>query len=254
MNVVIRIDASCQTELWNVTKLTYKLSNRMDKKPTKRVFGVLNCADGSMDEKGSVTGYRTPIAIWEFKPKSNNDFANDDRELFKDTQKALSGFGQIGKYAHDVSTFSFRTHVYSVCIFATICRLIRWDWSGVTISSASDFKKDNTLARFLTRLSRVTPAHQGLDNTVEGVTDKVDGEQYREAKEKLDKWVDDMDNLDENLQSQEMCNDKVCYVVIKVPDDEDNSKILSVLARDTYKGVGNQFGVLEGPNIDQFPD
>lgn len=79
--------------------------------------------------------------------------------------------GQIVAYAAELCARQHQTHCFSISIYGTTARFIRWDRAGAIVSTSFDYKHDpEWLCRFFWRYSQATDTQCGYDITVTRAT------------------------------------------------------------------------------------
>lgn len=105
--------------------------------------------------------------LLEFKPAAGDDPFDDNSDNFeRDTEGGKKTLGQIAVYATAQLARQFRTHVFSILVFPTYARLLRWDRSGVIVSGEIDLLNTKVIPQFFLRLQRATAPMRGVDKTV----------------------------------------------------------------------------------------
>ncbi|KAI0781765.1 hypothetical protein C8Q75DRAFT_704776, partial [Abortiporus biennis] len=85
----------------------------------------------------------------------------------KSTDKAQQSLGQIISYASSQFARQHRHFLFSVCIFNTYARIIRWDRAGAIVTEPIDYRKHP--ARFVDlfqRFDQMSDKQLGLDTSV----------------------------------------------------------------------------------------
>ncbi|KAI0364387.1 hypothetical protein BV20DRAFT_1005864 [Pilatotrama ljubarskyi] len=109
----------------------------------------------------SIECKRTPDAD---DPFDDEDSTGVPGVPFSDRRR--DNLGQIMTYSTLVFERQQRTHHYTLIIFGTNARIVRWDRSGAVYSPAFDYKEHpKNLGRFLWRLSHASAEKRGHDST-----------------------------------------------------------------------------------------
>jgi hypothetical protein len=104
--------------------------------------------------------------LWgEVKYDPNDDPFRDEGTFEHTSKQSIDTKGQITSYAVAQLAVQFRTHIFSVLVFPTYARLLRWDRSGVVVTRAFALE-DRFLAEFFYRYTRATDDIRGIDSTV----------------------------------------------------------------------------------------
>ena len=104
--------------------------------------------------------------LWgEVKYDPNDDPFRDEGTFEHISKQSIDAKGQITSYAVAQLAVQFRTHIFSVLVFPTYARLLRWDRSGVVVTRAFALE-DRFLAEFFYRYTRATDDIRGIDSTV----------------------------------------------------------------------------------------
>ncbi|KAI0782583.1 hypothetical protein C8Q75DRAFT_787513 [Abortiporus biennis] len=89
------------------------------------------------------------------------------KDLLPEGTQRVDARGQIGEHASLAMERQHRTHYFSVVTVGTEIRFIRWDRSGVIITTPITFNKDLTsFIKFFYRFARMTPEDQGEDASI----------------------------------------------------------------------------------------
>ncbi|KAI0359627.1 hypothetical protein OH77DRAFT_1043374 [Trametes cingulata] len=130
--------------------------------------------DGGMYAKKSPptihkrTDWSTIELSIECKRSGELDDVFDDKEPTGQpfSERRRENLGQIMNYATLVFERQQRTHHYTVIIFASNARIVRWDRSGAVFSPAFNYKKEPAkLGLFLWRFSHASAKARGHDST-----------------------------------------------------------------------------------------
>ena len=112
----------------------------------------------------------------------NCAFTVDTSSEDEDPQDRISALGQNACYAHLVQTCQFRTCLFSLTISGSTARIMRWDRSGVLVTTAFDYKASpQTLIEFVWRFVRAGKVQQGFDPTVTLIDSDKDRSSFSEA-------------------------------------------------------------------------
>lgn len=97
----------------------------------------------------------------------HNSFIKED-----DSENTVAkNLGQIVAYAAELCARQHRTHCFSISVYGTTARLIRWDRSGAVVSSSFNYKDSpEWLCKFFWRYSQTTDTQRGFDMTVTRAT------------------------------------------------------------------------------------
>lgn len=94
--------------------------------------------------------------------------------------------GQLMSYATEWCSRQHRTFAFTVLIFGTYARLIRWDRSAAIVTEKFNYKQNSQpLVDFLWYFTRLDDAGRGKDNTVRDAT----AEETDIAHQKLEEWA-----------------------------------------------------------------
>ncbi|KAI0770656.1 hypothetical protein C8Q74DRAFT_1276729, partial [Fomes fomentarius] len=106
----------------------------------------------------------------EMKPDEKLDDPFDDTRLPHypyESDKRKHNLGQMLTYATLVFDRQHRTHHFTVIIFGSMARLVRWDRSGLVFTEKFNYKTEpHKLGKFLWCYARMTPSERGHDDTV----------------------------------------------------------------------------------------
>lgn len=86
------------------------------------------------------------------------------------SSNALVVLGQIAAYASQICARQHRVHCFTLSIYGTTARLIRWDRAGAIVSEAFDYQKTKWLYEFAKRLDGASDYRRGYDTTIEDAT------------------------------------------------------------------------------------
>ena len=104
-------------------------------------------------------------------------WANDESSNYR-----ISALGQNAHYAHMIQTRQFRTCVFSLTISGSTARIMRWDRSGVLVTSAFDYKANPlTLIEFVWRFAKANKEQQGFDRTANSTKSDEDRRSFVKA-------------------------------------------------------------------------
>lgn len=73
--------------------------------------------------------------------------------------------GQLASYVAIQMSSQHRVFMFSVLIYGSFARILRWDRSGCIISEAFNYKTTQLLSEFIVRYSQLTDAQRGIDNS-----------------------------------------------------------------------------------------
>ncbi|TFK65069.1 hypothetical protein BDN72DRAFT_900994 [Pluteus cervinus] len=104
----------------------------------------------------------------ECKYNESDDPFNDKGQSFERTTRGgRSTLGQVAYSVSDQLGRQFRTHVFSILIFRTYARLLRWDRTGVITTEKIDYvAQGGAILTFFRGLSDADRATRGVDETV----------------------------------------------------------------------------------------
>ena len=104
----------------------------------------------------------------EVKMSGYDDPFDDNRQnaFEHDSNTSKDTMGQITSYAVAQLAMQFRTPIFSVLIFKTSARLIRWDRAGAIVTASFDYRITPHLIDFFRRYDLSSPAERGLDTSV----------------------------------------------------------------------------------------
>jgi hypothetical protein len=104
--------------------------------------------------------------LWgEVKYDPNDDPFRDEGTFEHTLKQSIDAKGQITSYAVAQLAVQFCTHIFSVLVFLTYARLLRWDQSGVVVTHAFALE-DRFLTEFFSRYTRATDDICGINSTV----------------------------------------------------------------------------------------
>ncbi|KAF9017567.1 hypothetical protein BDZ89DRAFT_1022100 [Hymenopellis radicata] len=112
------------------------------------------------------------------------------------TDKGTHTRGQICVYAATTMTLMFRSHLFTVVLFGSFARLIRWDRRGSIVTRRFDYTKPDEegqpliLFEFYKRFAQLTAVQRGLDPTVTPLGE--DDPRVATAREKFRLYAPDM--------------------------------------------------------------
>jgi serine/threonine protein kinase len=113
-----------------------------------------------LNDTDSHDPFRDPIqsdvdrTIWEFEAGTGKDFQ-----------------GQLTNYATEWCSRQHRTFAFTIYIFGTYARFIRWDRSAVVVSERFNYKEESQpLVDFLWRFVHLDDEGRGIDTTVRNAT------------------------------------------------------------------------------------
>jgi Fungal protein kinase len=119
------------------------------------------------------------IDLWIENKNIGNDIFRTHSDLMRDERKgcdseshvrwshsAYKTCGQLIAYASALHHSQFRVFSFGVVLFGDMCRLLRWDRSGVIYTESFQWKKRVVLLEFFWRLNFLSPADRGYDTTV----------------------------------------------------------------------------------------
>ncbi|KAI0366934.1 hypothetical protein BV20DRAFT_618342 [Pilatotrama ljubarskyi] len=183
----------------------------------------LSSAEAARKDTQSRSDMGFAVTFIEVKGKRSLDFFSDppaegkqdvDRETWRfvygtrkpgeDLTYIIEAFGQNIAYAVEICARQHRTCCFSVALFGTWARLIRWDRAGAVVTRGFDIRTDpELLCKFFWCFSQATDAGRGYDLTVEPAAQE-DEERFRlqvskhimtqvqlSGKDQLEKWVDE---------------------------------------------------------------
>ncbi|GJJ15905.1 hypothetical protein Clacol_010183 [Clathrus columnatus] len=105
--------------------------------------------------------------MMELKSDKNDDpFADESKMSFvKGSTAGKNTLGQTTVYAAAHQASQFRTHAFSVLMFLTYARLLRWDRSGVVATGAIPIDSPEFI-EFFQLFDQATPQMRGIDTSV----------------------------------------------------------------------------------------
>ncbi|TFK70658.1 hypothetical protein BDN72DRAFT_856746 [Pluteus cervinus] len=107
----------------------------------------------------------------EFKFHDADDPFNDNATSFiHQSDKGAQTLGQITSYATAHQAAQFRTHIFSLLVFPTFARFLRWDRSGVVVTERVYLTRSLHVYDFMWRLGHADPAARGIDESVQQPT------------------------------------------------------------------------------------
>ncbi|PBK67870.1 hypothetical protein ARMSODRAFT_304611 [Armillaria solidipes] len=110
------------------------------------------------------------------EPSPDEDYPFDNSTLCGQRTR-----GQICAYAGATVTLQFRTHLFTVVIFGSYARLLRWDRSSVIVSHRFNYAEHPLiLFRFYKRFAQLTLAQRGRDPRI-SIPTKAQGRRARHA-------------------------------------------------------------------------
>lgn len=130
---------------------------------------------------------------FKFKLKNTQDPFRDPKgkgnpKTHAFTAQTSTGWGvldQLASYATEWCSWQHRTFAFTVCIFGSYARFIRWDRSGAVVSERFNYQEDShLLSTFLWRFVHLKPKDRGRDTTVRDASQ----EEAEVAKVELKKW------------------------------------------------------------------
>jgi hypothetical protein len=151
---------------------------------------------------------------WKSKPgddpfvsASKSDTSDVGSRVKPNAFKSPSVFGQIISYAKLAFIKRPRTRVFSFLIVKDLARLLLWDRSGVAVTAAFKWRKNDIFARFFWRYRHMSQAARGHDETInyDDVTAAED-EAAREAMKELIQL--------RLMTNDERMNTRLCSIVV----------------------------------------
>ncbi|TFK62873.1 hypothetical protein BDN72DRAFT_929676 [Pluteus cervinus] len=129
---------------------------------------------------------KTAELFLEFKFHKSADPFEDKASLpfVRKTKAAHKTLGQISIYAIAQLAAQFRTHIFSMLVFPTYARILRWDRSGVIVTKKITFADNGgIITKFFEHLQTASPEIRGVDTTVNPVSGLSDPQEahIREA-------------------------------------------------------------------------
>ncbi len=110
------------------------------------------------------------------EPSPDEDYPFDNGTL-----RGQRTRGQICAYAGATMTLQFRTHLFTVVIFGSYARLLRWDRSSVIVSRRFNYaERPLILFRFYKRFAQLTLAQRGRDPRI-SIPTQAQGQAARKA-------------------------------------------------------------------------
>ncbi|GJJ09164.1 hypothetical protein Clacol_003386 [Clathrus columnatus] len=98
--------------------------------------------------------------------KTDDPFADESKVSFvKESIAGRETLGQTTVYAAAHQASQFRTHAFSVLVFPTHARLLRWDRSGVIVTKALPIISEE-FVEFFQLYDEATPSMRGIDTSV----------------------------------------------------------------------------------------
>ncbi|KAH9943804.1 hypothetical protein B0H21DRAFT_884192 [Amylocystis lapponica] len=129
---------------------------------------------------------RTRMTI-EFKRQVGHDPFDDKKWPEEFESIALDREANRGQIIHSATEIFLRQHrcfVFSVIVFGTCARIIRWDRSGALVTERFDYKSEpRKICEFLWRFGRMSAARQGYDPSVVEV--KETDPEYEQIQKKV---------------------------------------------------------------------
>ena len=115
-------------------------------------------------------------------PLPDDKFTVDTWAEDEGSKYRISALGQNAYYAHMIQTRQFRTCVFSLTISGSTARIMRWDRSGVLVTSAFDYKANPlTLIEFVWRFAKANKEQQGFDRTANSTKSDEDRRSFVKA-------------------------------------------------------------------------
>ncbi|KAH9943836.1 hypothetical protein B0H21DRAFT_892590 [Amylocystis lapponica] len=174
---------------------------------------------------------RTRMTI-EFKRQVGHDPFDDKKWPEEFESIALDREANRGQIIHSATEIFLRQHrcfVFSVIVFGTCARIIRWDRSGALVTERFDYKSEpRKICEFLWRFGRMSAARQGYDPSVVEV--KETDPEYEQIQKKVmnvvPKDADKSEKIEEYKQLyfvQSLAPGWLRYkVTVPTVDDEDD--------------------------------
>ncbi|KAK0472031.1 hypothetical protein IW261DRAFT_1666159, partial [Armillaria novae-zelandiae] len=115
------------------------------------------------------------------RPDDTEPLPDEDYPFDNSTHCGQRTRGQICAYAGATMTLQFRTHLFTVVIFGSYARLLRWDRSSVIVSRRFNYAEHPLiLFRFYKRFAQLTLAQRGRDPRI-SIPTKAQGRKARRA-------------------------------------------------------------------------
>ncbi|KAG6858274.1 hypothetical protein C0995_001229, partial [Termitomyces sp. Mi166 len=145
-----------------------------------------------LDVSEKVTQFGELELHTELKPHNTDDAFRDPPENMprggwpfeSATLAGRRSRGQLISYATEWFARQHRCHAFTIFLFGTYVRFIRWDRAGAIVSEEFDFRSDcSHLVEFLWRFSHLDDAGRGKDPCVRRATPEEAEIAHRELKE-----------------------------------------------------------------------
>ncbi|EFI27583.1 other/FunK1 protein kinase [Coprinopsis cinerea okayama7 len=129
----------------------------------------------------------------EVKRHHSCDFFSDEYQkgYSPNSEVSKSALGQAMSYSSLVFFHQHRTHHFSILIFGTKARIVRWDRAGLLFTNAFDyFDEPQKLGEFLWRYAQMDSVDRGHDPTVTRVVAKGDEDTLMDTRAKVSRKVE----------------------------------------------------------------